>query len=55
MIIPIVLDILFIGWDIVIVIIIFLDLIFIPVSECYSYRVISGKGMNADNHIIWHG
>ena len=55
MIIPIVLDVLFIGWDIVIVVIIFLDLIFIPFSEFFSHWVILMKVMNADNHIIWHG
>ena len=49
---PIVLDVLFIGWDIVIVVIIFLGFVLIPFSECYYHWVISGKGINATDHII---
>ena len=55
MIIPIVLNVLFVRWDIVIIFIILLDYIFIPVSECYYHWVITGKVINATNHIIWHG
>ena len=55
MITTIVLDVLFVGWDIVIIVIIFLDLVFIPVGDCYPPWVIFCKETNAVNQIIWNG
>ena len=41
-----------VEWYIVIVVVIFLNFVFIPVGEYYSHWVNLGKGMNAANHII---
>ena len=51
----IVINILFVIWGPVVIIILFFNCITITVSIYYSLRIILVKGMNAANNVIWNG